>query len=328
MHVWVWDIVSVVGGVAALLVGGDYLVRGASQLARALGVSAMVVGLTIVAMGTSMPELVVSVDAALRETPDVTVGNAVGSNLFNLLPALGLVALFKPVVGQAAFLRREVPIMLAAMLLAWSFTLTGRLPRPLAGILLLVLVAYLFLAIRLARAERAAGVVQEFDAAIPDRRSPIIKDLLFMVGGFALMVGGADYFLDGSVGIARRLGYSELFIGLTLVAGGTSAPELFTCLIAVAKGEDDIALGNLIGSSIFNILGILGFAGLITDLPISRETIFRDMPLMMFGGLLAWLFIWTGSRVSRFEGALLVLLYVAYVALLLAQQAGALPALG
>ena len=319
MFEWVLDIVKVLGGTVGLLYGGDYLVRGAAQLARSLGVSVMVVGLTIVAMGTSMPELVVSVFAAVKGVTDVTVGNAIGSNLFNLLPTLGLIAVVRPVIARSAFIHREIPVMLGAMTLAWLFCLPGTLIKPLAGALLVCLAIYLWVAVRLAQKERERHVVAEFDEGIPSQREPIWKNLFLMSGGFALMFLGAHYFLEGSVAIAERLGVSHLVIGLTLVAAGTSFPELFTSLIAVLKGEPDLALGNIIGSSIFNILGILGCSGIICDLKVSPEVIGRDIPAMVGAGLLVWGFVLRHERVGRLAGVILFTLYCGYTAYLFAK---------
>ncbi|QDU60911.1 Inner membrane protein YrbG [Planctomycetes bacterium Pan216] len=323
---WLLAILEIVGGIAGLMYGGEVLVRSAARLARTLGVTPMVIGLTIVAIGTSLPELVVSVYAALQDVTDVTVGNAVGSNLFNLLAALGIVAMVRPVISTAVFIDREIPIMIAVMVISWLFCLPGILYRPLAIVLLLLLAGYLALAVHWARKEREPLVEKEFDEEIPDEKAPILLDVALMVGGFLLMVVGSHFFLEGAVWIARTLGISELIIGLTLVAFGTSAPELFTCVIAVMRDRPDLALGNLVGSCIFNMLGILGCAGVVSDLAISTVILQRDFPLMCFTGLLTWFFVRTHHRVSRLEGGILFAIYIGYIAYLIyATATGAAP---
>src|SRR5690606_34925378 len=253
-------------GLVALYFGAEWLVRGAARLARRVGVSPLVVGLTIVAFGTSSPELVVSVFAAARGQADVAVGNVVGSNILNIALILGLAAILRPLRAQMRLIVRETPIMIAAGVALAVLGLDGTVSRPDAALLLAGLFAYVAFVLRGARRE-AVAIKQEFErfesaeALAPDGRGRARDVLLIVVGLTALSIG-ARLLVDASLVFARTLGVSELVIGVTVVAVGTSLPELATSLLAVWRDEADIAVGNVVGSNIFNILGILGLAGL------------------------------------------------------------------
>lgn len=324
MFDWIVAVIMVLGGMGGLIFGGDTLVRGASALARSLGVSVMVISLTIVAMGTSMPEFVVSVYAAITGATDVTVGNAVGSNIFNLLPTLGIVAMIQPISARSEFIRREIPIVLGVSIASWLFCMPGVLYPPLAGVLFLTMFVYVFLAIHWAKQPATAPHIpaEEIAPVAKEKPGSYTRSAIEIVGGITLLIVASHLFVSGSVWIAQQLGVSELVIGLTLVAAGTSAPELVTCTIAALKQESDFTLGNVMGSNLFNLLGILGCAGLIRGLPISSAVLYRDFPVMIGATLVAWWFAWSGRRISRVEGGCLLAAYIVYSVVLFVLEAG------
>jgi cation:H+ antiporter len=259
------------GGLTLLIIGANLLVRGASKLALSFGISPLVVGLTIVAFGTSAPEVAVSVGAVLDGRTDIAIGNVVGSNIFNVLFILGLSALIAPLVVNIQLIRQEVPIMLGASLLLLALGLDGRLSFLDGGFLFLLLVAYtVFLVVQSRReSQRAkdeyADQIKPAEAGSWDSRLP--AQLLLIGAGLAALVFGSDYLVQASVNFAKAMGVSDLVIGLTIVAAGTSMPEVATSITAAIKGERDIAVGNVVGSSTFNILGCLGLSGLVSGDP-------------------------------------------------------------
>ena len=252
-------------GLALLVAGANLLVRGASKLALSFGISPLVVGLTIVAFGTSAPEVAVSVGAVLDGKTDIAIGNVVGSNIFNVLFILGISALITPLVVNIQLIRQEVPIMLGASLLLLAFTLDGRISFLDGGLLFALLIAYtVFLVVQSRRETKAAQAT--YDAEIKpaqagawDEKLPM--QVLLIAAGLAALVLGSDWLVTASVAFARQLGVSDLVIGLTIVAAGTSMPEVATSITAAIKGERDIAVGNVVGSNTFNILGCLGLSG-------------------------------------------------------------------
>jgi cation:H+ antiporter len=249
-------------GLGSLVLGAELLVRGASRLAAAVGVSPLVIGLTIVAYGTSAPELAVSVKAGLAGRADIAVGNVVGSNIFNVLFILGVSALIAPLVVSQQLVRWDVPIMIGTSALALPLSGDGRVGFIDGLILVIGIVVYTTLLIRLARREKSRLVIDEYareysvKAKVPPERKA--RHVCFCLVGLLALVLGTRWFIDGAVALAAAMGVSELVIGLTLVAAGTSLPEVFTSVIATVRGERDIAVGNVVGSNIFNILGILG----------------------------------------------------------------------
>lgn len=316
----VLNLLMVIGGAAILVGGGELLVRGAASLARSLGVSAMIVGLTVVAMGTSAPELVVSGLAAYRGNPAICVGNVVGSNILNVLLVLGATALIYPLQAAAGFVRREVPIMVAASILLLLLSWNREIARAEAAVLVALLAGYILLAIRIARRESRAVADQFHEELSPLLRPSLFLDLLLIGIGLAMLGGGSELFLRGAIGVARAFGLSDALIGLTLVALGTSVPELAACLVAAYRKHPDICLGNLIGSSIFNILAIAGISGLIRVLPIEDGMLGFHLPVMVGAAILVWIMVATRHRISRLEGVILLLCYAGYMTWTLSRQ--------
>ncbi len=309
------DLLSLVIGIALLFGGGELLVRNASALARVWGLSPMVVGLTIVAFGTSSPELAASLTAALQGSPQIALGNVVGSNTANIALVLALVALVRPPTATASFLRREVPIMVGGAALLVAMLVGGVAGRAEGSLLLLLLVAYLMVLLRPGeeKAEVREAFAQEYGGA---PRVSTWNAALLVVLGLALLVGGANLLVIGATSLARGFGLPEMVIGLTLVAVGTSLPELATSLVAAAKRQPDIALGNIVGSNIFNVLGILGATAVTRPLRVPFEVVAIDLWVMLGLSVLLVPFLVSGLRLGRREGAVLLTLYVGYVAYL------------
>ncbi|GJM26728.1 MAG: sodium:calcium antiporter [Phycisphaerae bacterium] len=303
-------------GLAILVAGAELLVRGASVLASRLGVSPLVVGLTVVAFGTSSPELAVSLSAVARDQPDLVLGNAVGSNTFNVLFILGLSAVVRPLIVSQKLIRVDVPIMIAISIVLWALLLDGSLGRFDGVVLLAGIVTYTILAIQVSRRESLA-VVEEYASAVPKPiRHSIMKALILIAVGLAGCVLGARWFVSGAVAVATDMGVSELVIGLTIVAAGTSLPEVATSLVAVVRGQRDIAVGNVIGSNIFNILGILGLAGVVAPrgIPVEPSLMAFDLPVMIAVAIACLPIAFTGFRINRWEGGMLFGAYLAYIA--------------
>ena len=319
-------------GLAALVAGASLLVRGASALALSFGVSPLVVGLTIVAFGTSSPEVAVSVGAALEGQTDIAVGNVVGSNIFNVLFILGASALIVPLLVHVQLIRQEVPIMIGTSLLLVALGFDGRLTRLDAALLFGLLVVYtVFLIVQSRRQTQEA--VAELTAELPqsaawDRHWAV--QVALVVAGLVLLVLGSDWLVTAAVAFARSLGVSDLVIGLTIVAAGTSMPEVATSITAAIKGERDIAVGNVVGSNTFNILGCLGLAGLVapSGLPLAPSVLTFDIWVMLAVAIACLPVFFTGREIARWEGAVFLGYYAAYVAYLIlaAQQHDALPA--
>ena len=305
---WLWIIASLV----LLYFGAEGLVRGSSSLALRLGLTPLVVGLTVVAMGTSMPEVMVSVKAAMQGRGDLAVGNVVGSNIFNIGIILGLTALLSPMKVQFQLIKIDAPIMVAVSLGLVALLWDGAIGRVEGAVLFGGLIVYNAGNIWLARRTATKEVESEFAEGVPARSGSVLLDWLFILGGLGILVIGARLLTDNSVALARSFGVSEAVIGLTIVAAGTSVPELAASSVAAMKKEPDIALGNVIGSNIFNILGILGIASLVA--PLSAPNI-SHFDLWTMGAIAAALvpMLWTGLRVSRAEGVALFAAYCGYV---------------
>ena len=305
------DLLGVLGGIVLLVAGGEVLVRGAAALARAMGVSAMLVGVTVVAFGTSAPEFVVCVTAAWRENTAIVAGNVVGSNILNVLLVLGATAVVYPLKAQAAFVRREIPVMVASSLLLWLLARDGKVDRLDGALLLCMLAGYLAFTVRLARRESRI-VAEQYEDMPQVRRRPLWLDFVLIVVGLIFLSLGSGVFLDGAVCIARRFEVPEDIIGLTLVAGGTSFPELAACPVAAWRKHPDICLGNIIGSSIYNILGIAGAAAAVAPLTFGHGLLTLHLPVMVGSSVLLWIMVKTGLRVSRREGVALLTAYAVY----------------
>ncbi|RBO54998.1 sodium:calcium antiporter [Rhodovulum sp. BSW8] len=312
------DIVLVLAGLAALIAGGELLVRGAVALARRFGVSPMIIGLTFVGFGTSTPELVTSLQAALTGAPDIALGNVVGSNIGNILLILGLAALVRPMRVCPAALRRDGGALALATGLAVLAMLGGALGRGAGAAGLALLVAYLAYTIwQERRATTAAGEVYEAEA---DTLGPLDRPwtaLPVLALGLGLTLAGAKLLVAGAVALAAAAGLSEAAIGLTVVAIGTSMPELVTSLMAARRGESGVAIGNVIGSNIFNLLGILGVTALVQPLAVAERIAGFDVWVMLAATVGLILVAWTGGRITRAEGAVLAICYGVYMTTLL-----------
>ena len=315
------DIVFIIVGITLVLWGADRLTDGASSLARRMNISEMVIGLTIVAAGTSAPELFVSVASALKGTPDLAVGNVVGSNTMNTLLIVGVTAMVAPMSISRTTVTKDIPFtVLASVLLIilcvdgfsrWS--ISGNMISRIDGlVLLLAFASFMVYTFSTAKEDPAA------DQATSTMVSPIWKGLLWVVVGLACLVIGANLFVDSASSVARQLHVSDSVIGLTIVAGGTSLPELATSVVAARKGHSAIAIGNVIGSNVFNILMILGLTATISPMQIGGITLI-DLSVMLVSMLIVWLFCFTKLTVARWEGALLTLGYLAYTGWLLSQ---------
>jgi cation:H+ antiporter len=325
-----------VAGLVTLVIGANLLVRGASKLALSFGISPLVVGLTIVAFGTSAPEVAVSVGAVLDGRTDIAIGNVVGSNIFNVLFILGMSALIVPLVVNVQLIRQEVPIMIGASLLLLALGVDGSLSVLDGGLLFGLMLAYtVFLVVQSRRQTQAAK--DEYDAAVQpaqagawDSSWPV--QVLLIAAGLAALVFGSEWLVNAAVSFAKALGVSDLVIGLTIVAAGTSMPEVATSITAAIKGERDIAVGNVVGSNTFNILGCLGISGLVSGagpgagLVMAPSLLAFDIWVMIAVALACLPVFLTGREIARWEGGVFVAIYAAYVTYLVlaAQQHDAL----
>ncbi len=311
-----WLLLFILGGVG-LIVGAELLVRGASRLATAVGVTPLVIGLTVVSLGTSAPEIAISIDASLRGYADMALGNVVGSNIFNVLLILGLSALIGPLVVAQRLLWWDVPLMIGCAVLLLFLGLDGSLGRLDGAVLCIGLVAYVWWAIHLSRRESQDVHNEYADANVPWQQSPglsIVTQLALIIGGLALLVIGAEWFVQGAVRIALALGISDLVVSLTIIAAGTSLPEVVVSVLASCRGERDIAVGNVVGSSIFNILAVLGLTAVILPhgVTVPLAVLHFDMPVMIAAFVACLPIFMTGHLMSRWEGGLFVGYYAAY----------------
>jgi cation:H+ antiporter len=329
------NVLMFLGGLILLVLGASTLVRGASRLAMSFGISPLVVGLTIVAMGTSAPEVAVSVGAVLDGKADIAIGNVVGSNIFNVLFILGISALITPLVVNIQLIRQEVPIMLGTSLLLLALSLDGQLSFLDGGFLFALLVVYtLFLVVQSRRETQAARdefATENRPAEAGAWDSHWAAQIGLIAAGLVALVFGSEYLVQASVSFARSMGVSDLVIGLTIVAAGTSMPEVATSITAAIKGERDIAVGNVVGSNTFNILGCLGLSALVSGdmgLPIAPSLLAFDMWVMLAVALACLPIFLTGREIARWEGGVFLGYYVAYAAYLIlaAQQHDALQA--
>jgi cation:H+ antiporter len=303
-------------GLGYLILGAESLVRGASRLAAVIGISPLVIGLTVVAFGTSSPELAVSIKSALSGQPNIALGNVVGSNIFNVLFILGLSALIVPLVVSQQLVRLDVPLMIALSVIVLILSLDQTLSR-IDGIMLVTgLIIYIWFLFYQSSRETTAVRQEYAKEFVPEERvrDNTIKNIGLVLGGLVLLVLGSRWLVDSAVSFAQYLGVSELVIGLTIIAAGTSLPEVVTSVIAVIRGERDIAVGNVVGSNIFNIMGVLGFASIVapTGIEVSTAVIGFDIPVMIAVALACLPIFFTGGVISRQEGALLLGYYIAY----------------
>lgn len=300
------DYVYLVAGLIGLFFGGEALVRGSVGIARRLAIPPLLIGLTVVGFGTSTPELLVSVDAAWRGVPDIALGNIIGSNIANILLIVGLTALVWPITVTGATLRRDTLVMVAAALALVPVFALGYMGR-LSGVVLVAgLVGYLIWAYR------TPGDATAEDENLPAPSLALVSTL-WVIGGLVVLMVGARFLVDGAVSIARGFGISEAFIGLTIVAVGTSLPELATSLIAAFRRQSEIAIGNIVGSNIFNVLGILGVTAMIAPIPVAGRFLRFDLPVMIAVSLLLTALLLTRPKIGRWMGLALLAAYLAYV---------------
>jgi cation:H+ antiporter len=313
-------ILTILAGFALLIAGAEALVRGASRLARAVGIPPLIIGLTVVAFGTSAPEFAVSVQAGLVGQGDLALGNVVGSNIFNVLFILGVSALTVPLVASSQLVRLDVPVMIVVSALAWILAADGKVGRGEGVALMTGLVAYTGFLVFLAKKQRQGPGSDETPAPSRSWRQLAIS-AASVVAGLVLLVLGAGWLVQGAVDLSRWLGVSELLIGLTIVAAGTSLPELATSLVAGIRGERDIAIGNVVGSNIFNILGVLGASAAVASqgVAVDPAALRFDIPVMTAAAVACLPVFFTGGRISRLEGMLFLAYYVAYVVFLVLQ---------
>jgi cation:H+ antiporter len=304
-------------GFVGLVAGGELLVRGAVTIARRLGVSPLMIGLTLVGFGTSMPELVTSVQAAMVGAPGIAVGNVVGSNICNVLLILGLAALLRPVTAAAGAFRRDGAVLVVASALCLWAILSGDLGRLVGAVFVLLLIGFVVLTYYAERGATSGPHSAEADATVPVRAGPAVAIPMFL-GGIGLTVLGARFLVQGAVDLAQALGVSDAVIGLTVVAIGTSLPELVTSIVAAIRRQSDVAFGNVIGSNIFNILGILGITALVQPIEVPPEIARLDVWVMLAATAALVVVTVTEWRITRREGGLMLGGYAAYLGVLVA----------
>ena len=300
------QVLLLIFGIVVVLKSADWLTNGAVGLATKLGISQIVIGLTIVAIGTSMPEFFVSIVSAIKGTPDLAVGNIVGSNIFNVLLIVGVAAAVAPIAIQRATVRRDIPIAIVASIMLTFMMLDDNISRIDALILFAAFIAFIWITLR-----NSKNDANEKDAST-EKVIPTWKSVLFIIFGLVGLVLGSNIFVDTASSLAHGWGISDAVIGLTIVAGGTSLPELATSAVAARKGDSGIAIGNVLGSNVFNILMILGLTGIISPMHIQNIT-YIDMAVMVISMALFWLFSFTKLRVERWEGCVLIACFLGYI---------------
>jgi len=313
-----------VAGLALMVVGAELLVRGSSRLATMLGISPLVVGLTVVAFGTSAPEFAVSSKAALSGQADICVGNVVGSNIFNILFILGLSSIVAPLIVSRQLIRFDLPLVIGVSIVTLLIGLDGSFGRVdgivLFSSLLIYTIGLIYVSRKRGRTEAGDGAKESLNES-NDKPFGIrvLSNTIFVLIGLGMLVLGANWLVDTAVQFARWLDVSELVIGLTIIAIGTSLPEVVTSLVATLKGERDIAVGNVVGSNLFNILGVLGMASMIapSGLPLTSQIVQFDLPVMIAVAMVALPIFFTGGKISRGEGFLLLAFYIAYTLFLI-----------
>ncbi|MCW8154855.1 sodium:calcium antiporter [Stutzerimonas stutzeri] len=318
-----------IAGLVLLVAGAEVLVRGAAKLAAQFGISPLVIGLTVVAFGTSAPETAVSVQAAFNGSGDIAIGNVLGSNIANVLLILGMTALVAPLVVSRQLIRLDVPIMIGASLVTFGLAWDGELSRIDGALLFSAVVVYtLFLVISSRRESKAAGAddefAKEFGLDEPAKPHAALINAGLVIAGLVLLVVGSNFLVEGAVALARALGLSELVIGLTVIAIGTSLPELATSIMAAFRGERDIAVGNIVGSNLFNLLCVLGLASLVSPqaISVSPNALAFDFPVMIAVAVACLPIFFAGYSINRWEGALFVAYYVAYTLYLVLTSTG------
>ncbi len=304
-------------GLVLLVIGGDFLVRGASNLAYSVQISPLVVGLTVVAFGTSAPELLVSLQAALDGSPDISMGNIIGSNICNLTLVLGATALFYPILVHENSIKIDWPMAMGSSLLLYFFISHDHVVQRFEGIIfVLILAIYTYFLIEMSRRETLERMAEEHEEVPEIVGSAVLKEVGFLVLGGIMLYFGSEWFVGGAKSIAQGLGVSDAIIGLTVIAIGTSLPELVTSIIAAYQKNTDLAVGNLLGSNIFNILSILGFTSIVKDISVNPTLVNIDMWIMMAIVVLVLLLMLFGRKIGRLSGAVLLITYASYMAYL------------
>ena len=304
------NILFIVVGIALVLWGADRLTDGAVAVAEKMKMPQIVIGLTIVAMGTSMPEFCVSLISALKGTSDLAVGNIVGSNIFNALLIVGVSALVAPMTIMETTVRKDIPFALVASALLLIMCLDGNISRLDAGILFVMFLIFMYMTLKGAKKQGADAE----EAIEGEGKKPMATwlSVVWILVGLICLIGGSNLFVEGATAVATNLGVSEAVIGLTIVAGGTSLPELATSVVSARKGNSGIAIGNALGSNVFNILAILGITGMITPMTLKGIT-YIDLSMLVISIMIVWLFSFTKYKIERWEGAVLTAVFVGYI---------------
>ncbi|MCQ4240081.1 calcium/sodium antiporter [Stutzerimonas stutzeri] len=324
----VMTFVYLIAGLVLLVAGAEVLVRGAAKLAAQFGIPPLVIGLTVVAFGTSAPETAVSVQAAFNGSGDLAIGNVIGSNIANVLLILGLTALVAPLIVSRQLIRLDVPIMIGASLVTYALAWDGSLSRLDGALLFAAVVAYTLFLVISSRREKAAEADDEFakEFGLDEPAKPYagLINAGLVIAGLVLLVLGSNFLVEGAVELARALGLSELVIGLTVIAIGTSLPELATSILAAIRGERDIAVGNIVGSNIFNLLCVLGLASLVSPqaIAVSANALAFDFPVMIAVAVACLPTFFAGYTINRWEGLLFIAYYIAYTLYLVMSSTG------
>lgn len=307
------NILILIVGLVVLILGGDFLVKGASSIALRLNLSPLVVGLTIVAFGTSVPELLISIKSAISGSPDLAMGNVIGSNICNLALVLGVTAIISTINVQRSSISVDWPMTMGSSLLLYLLVREGYVDTYEGFLFVVILVLYVFFIIRKSRKDQVTLKALEEDFDLPDEKeSKLWKDLLFILIGSTGLFFGAEWFVGGAQNLARQMGIEERVIGITVLAIGTSLPELVTSSVASFKKETDLALGNLMGSNIFNILSILGITSIITEIKVSDVILKKDMLWMIGVTLIILPMMLSKRKLGRTDGIILMIIYIYY----------------
>jgi cation:H+ antiporter len=310
------EILFLVLGLTVLIAGGEFLVRGASGIASGFRIPPMVIGLTIVSFGTSAPELIISIQAALKGSPDIATGNVVGSNICNLTLILGITALIQPVMVKRNTLIHDWPVALLSVLIFWWVIANQMLGSTEGWLLVLALLIYLTFTIF--KSSGSSGMIKNVDSAsVISGPKQVVQQILFLITGIVGLYYGSEWFVDSARSLALKSGIEERVVGLTIVALGTSLPELVASAISAYKSETDLALGNLLGSNIFNIFSIMGITAIVTPIQISSSIIQNDMFWLLAATLLIFPLMLIRNDVSRFDGFLLLIFYASYILVVL-----------
>lgn len=309
------NVLFILVGIVLVLWGADRLTDGAVAVAEKMKMPQIVIGLTIVAMGTSMPEFCVSLVSALKGTTDLAVGNIVGSNIFNTLLIVGVSAWVAPMTILKSTVRKDIPFALFASVILLIMCLDGNISRLDAGILFVLFLVFMYVTLKGAKTKDDDTTAKT--DSIEDNKKPMATwvSIVWIIVGLACLIGGSNLFVEGATKVAEHIGVSEAVIGLTIVAGGTSLPELATSVVSARKGNSGIAIGNVLGSNVFNILAILGVTGVITPMHLQGITML-DLSMMVVSTLLVWLFSFTKYKIARWEGIVLTIVFIGYMVVL------------